>query len=89
MNIGELRKLIEGVDDNILVLVPRTMEFDGAFYSPCSHDSGKTKMGTDPNVTEEDVKEMQLLGKPVPEEDAFLLIPCGFGDDKDHTHEMN
>lgn len=88
MKVGELRKKLEGVDDNMKVLIPFSHEFDGAFYSPCSVDSGVSAMGIE-NLTEEDEKEMQLLNKPIPEEDAFLLIPCGFGEEKDHSHELN
>jgi hypothetical protein len=89
MTVGELRKLIEGADDDMQVLIPLTQEFDGAFYSPCSHDSGVSQMGTDNDLTEEDIKEMELLNKPIPEVPALLLIPCGFGEEKDHTHELN
>lgn len=76
MTVRELKKKLEGVDDNMQVLIPLTHEFDGAFYSPCSKDSGVTAMGTDPYIA--DV-----------EEDSFLLIPCGFGEEKEHTHELN
>lgn len=89
MTAGELKKKLENVDDGVQVLIPLSQEFDGAFYSPCSVDSGLSIMGTDPDLTEEDVKEMKLLGKPIPEEPAFLLIPCCFGENKDHSHELN
>lgn len=89
MNVGQLKKLLEGVDDSLKVLVPITQEFDGRFYSPCSEDSGKTTMGTGEYLTEEEEKEMKLLNKPIPEEDAFLLIPCGFDEEKDQAHELN
>lgn len=89
MIVDDLRKLLEGVDGKIQVIIPLTQEFDGAFYTPCPVDSGLCAMGTDPNATEEDIEELILLNKPVPEEDAFLLIPCGFGEEKDHKHELN
>lgn len=90
MTVGELKKLLQDApDDNIQVLVPATMEFTGAFYSPCNVDSGMSSVGTDMELTEEDIKEAQLLNKPLPEEPAFLLLPCGFGDEKDHSHELN
>lgn len=43
------------------------------------------------SLTEEDIKEMELLNKPMDEEPAFLLIPCGFGKDhpEDHIHKLN
>lgn len=90
MTVGELKALLsESPDDNIQVLVPSTMEFTGVFYSPCNIDSGMTSVGTDMELTEEDIQEAILLDKPLPEEPAFLLVPCGFGDEKDHSHEMN
>jgi hypothetical protein len=89
MTVKRLRELLEGVNDNVQVLIPMTQEFDGAFYSPCSEDSGLTQVGTATDLTEEDIKEMELLNKPIPEEDAFLLIPCGFDEEKEHKHELN
>lgn len=89
MKVKDLKKLLENADDNLQVLIPVSHEFDGAFYSPCSEESGITQLSTDADLTEEDIKEMELLNKPIPEEPAFLLIPCGFGEDKDHTHELN
>ena len=89
MTVAQLKKLLEGVDENVQVLIPVSHEFDGAFYSTCSEDGGLSQMGTDPDLTEEDIKEMELLNKPVPEEPAFLLIPCGFGEEKEHRHELN
>ena len=88
MTVYELRELLKGVDDAAKVLIPVTHEFDGRFYSPCSKDSGATTMGTQ-DLNEEDVKEMELLNKPTGEENVLLLIPCGFYEDKDHTHELN
>ena len=88
MTVGELREKLEGVDVNMRVLIPMTHEFDGVFYSPCSEDSGVSAIGIG-DSNEEDIKEMELLNKPIPEEDTFLLIPCGFGDEKDHRHKLN
>ncbi len=89
MTVGELRSKIEGVDDNVPVLIPVSQEFDGVFYSPCSVDSGVSQMGTEPDITDEEIDELKLLNKPIPEEPALLLVPCGFTDEKDHSHEMN
>jgi hypothetical protein len=89
MTVKQLRKKLEGIDDNMKVLIPLTQEFDGAFYSPCSVDSGVSAMGTGEYLSEEEAKEMELLNKPIPEEDSFLLIPCGFFEEKDHSHELN
>lgn len=88
MTVKQLRKLLEGVDDNVPVLIPVNREFDGRFYRPCSEESGIAAMGMGVPLEEEDYKEAELLGK-LQEEDAFLLVPCGFDEEKDHTHEMN
>ena len=90
MTIGKLKQLLEGVDDSMVVMIPVTQEFDGMFYSPCEAESGVTSFGiSDEPLTEEDIKEMELLNKSVPEEDSFLLIPCRFHEEKDHSHELN
>lgn len=89
MKVSELKELIEGVNGDVQILIPMSMEFDGTWYSPCSEDSGLTKVGTGEWISEEDEKEMLLLGKEIPEEDAFLLMPCGFGEEKDHKHTLN
>lgn len=89
MNVGELKALLEGVDDNLQILIPVTHEFDGRFYSPCKIESGKSTCGLDSELTEEDIEEMELLNKPIPEEDCFLLLPCSFGEELDKSHELN
>ncbi|RYD96839.1 MAG: hypothetical protein EOP50_06255 [Sphingobacteriales bacterium] len=89
MNVGQLRKMIEGVDDSTPVLIPLSHEFDGRFYSPCAVESGMTEMASDNELSVEDVHEMELLGKDIPMERNLMLAPCGFSDEKDHTHELN
>lgn len=89
MTVGRLKELLEGVDDEMQVLIPLTQEFDGAFYSPCSKESGVLQIGPEDGLSQEEIEEMILLGKPLPEEDRFILIPCGFSDEKDHSHELN
>jgi hypothetical protein len=89
MTVGELKKLLVGANDDMLVLIPVSQEFDGMFYSPCSGESGVTKMGTDPDVTEEELQGMELLNKPLPEEESFMLVPHGFGEEKNYKHELN
>jgi hypothetical protein len=88
MNVKQLRELLEGKPDDMPVLIPVSQEFDGAFYSPCHEDSGDAQLGDEP-LSEEDLKEMELLNKPIPEEPAFLLVPCGFFEEQDHSHELN
>lgn len=89
MTVKKLKEKLEGIDENMKVLIPFSPEFDGAFYTPCSVDSGISAMGTDPHVEEEDIDEMKILNKPIPEEEIFLLVPCGFYEEKSHTHELN
>lgn len=89
MTVGELKKILEGVNEDMQVLVPFTTIFDGRFYSPCSIESGVAGLGTDMYINEEDIKEMELLNKPIPQEDSFLIVPCGFTEEKDHSHELN
>ena len=89
MTVGELKVLIDGADDNLKILIPVSNEFDGFFYSPCKVESGVSKVGIGEELTEEDVEEMELLNKPIPQEDCFLLLPCGFSEEKDKSHELN
>lgn len=90
MTVGELRKKLEGLDDNMKVLIPVSQEFDGAFYSPCSESSGKTVMGTDSEITEEEAEEASSSNTIlIDEETNFVLFPCGYFEEADHTHELN
>jgi hypothetical protein len=88
MTVQELKKKLESAPDDLQILIPVSHDFDGRFYSPCSKDSGETEMGVG-YIDEEDEKEMELLNKKPEAERAFMLIPCGFTDEKDHTHELN
>jgi hypothetical protein len=90
MTVGELKILLEGVDDDTQVLVP--MEpiegFTGAFFSPCMEESKELEMGTE-DLDEEEINERELLNKPLEHKPAFVLVPCGFFEEKEHTHELN
>lgn len=88
MTVGELRNKLLGVDDSLTVLIPVSDEFNGAFYSPCVEETGVKKMGTE-YISEEEITEMQLLNKQIPEEDSFILTPCGFWEEKSNLHELN
>lgn len=72
MTVKELKHLLEGVDENVTVLIPETNHFNGAFYQPCLYDSGIIEMGEDEHSIEEP---------------AFVLCPCGFYDQEQHDHE--
>lgn len=89
MTIGNLKALIQDISDDTPVLIPFSQEFDGVFYSPCLVDSGVCAIGTDMDVEEEDIAEMELLGKPIPEIDTFILVPAGFYEEKSHKYELN
>ena len=86
MNAGKLKELLKDVPDDMQVLIPLSNEFTGEFYSPCSEDSGSLEMGLIPD--EEDEKEAELLGKKITDK-SFVLVPCGFFEEKDHNHELN
>jgi len=90
MTVKELKQLLEGVDDNIDVLIPTSEEFNGIFFSPCLVESGISKMGIVDSIEElsEPIDEVlsSLIGE---EKDEFILVPCGFFDEKDHSHELN
>ena len=93
MNVGQLKKMLDGVPDDMMVCIPFSHEFDGAFYSPCINDSGVSQMGTDLEMTEEEYEEKLLLNQPIPEVDVFLLVPCGFTEPDEngekHKHLLN
>ena len=90
MKVKELKQLLEGVDDEMDVLIPSSNEFDGLFFSPCLLDSGVSQMGIADSIEElsEPIDELlsSLIGK---EQEEFLLVPCGFFEEKDHSHELN
>jgi hypothetical protein len=89
MTVKDLNEMLLGVDENMQVLIPINKEFDGMFYSPCNIESGVNTVGTDNDLSEDDVQEMELLGKELPEENVFMFVPCGFFEEKDHSHELN
>lgn len=89
MKVKDLRKLLEGVDDEMKVLIPLDMkEFTGEFVHPCIAESGVAGLGTE-DLNEEDIAEYKLLNKEIPSEESFVLVPCGFFEEKDHAHENN
>lgn len=79
MTVGELKILLEGVDDNTEILIPLNAGdgFDGMFFSPCIEDSGASDVGID-DLDEEDEAEMKLLGIVDTSQPTFLLVPRGF-----------
>ena len=82
MNVGELKKILEGMDDDVRILIPLDVSsgFTGEFFSPCGEESGEITMGMMPDMSDE--------------EDCFLLVPHGFfqiddENDNDFIPELN
>ena len=69
MTVGELKLLLELVDDDLLVLMPANGEYDGHFISPCMNESGIVELGDDED-NEDDF------------EPSFLLVPHEFFEEK-------
>lgn len=88
MTVGKLKQLLEGLDDNMKVYIPVNQEFDGHFYSPCEEDSGESEIGGEGDMTEEEFERQDNLGI-LKTEKVFLLLPCNFDEEKDHSHHMN
>lgn len=76
MTVKELKQLLDGVPDEMEVLIPTGEQFDGVFRYPCVVESGVSEMGM---YDEEEEAEAKLLGKEVTKE-SFLLVPCGYFD---------
>lgn len=75
MKIKDLKKLIEGCDEDMDVLISLTGEFDGCFVHPCLEESGEADLGI--YQSEEDEKEAELLNKPITQK-SFVIVRCGF-----------
>lgn len=90
MNIKKLKELIAELPDEMKVLIPAQPSegFTGVFFSPCEQDSGELEMGGDETMSEEDVEKAINLGS-LETDKSFVLVPCGFYDEKDHAHQLN
>jgi hypothetical protein len=79
MTVKDLREMLADVPDETQVVVPLNagVGFDGMFFSPCLEESGECELGTE-DLDEEEIKEYELLDKPLPQEKSFTLVPCGF-----------
>ena len=81
MNVGQLKILLDGVADDVQVLIPLdTNCFDGFFYKPCIEESGEADTPID------GFEDYDFMS-----EKSFLLVPRGFFDDvpEDTSHELN
>lgn len=81
MTIKDLKEKIAELPDDMLVMIPVNPSdaFDGLLFTPCIEESEVIEMGLD-DIPEEDIAEMELLNKPIPEESSFMLVPCGYFD---------
>jgi hypothetical protein len=87
MTAKDLKTLLADVPDDMQVLIPLNAGegFTGEFFSPCNEDSGIGGLGTE-DLSEEEIKEYQLLNKPIPQKDSFVLVPCGFFQEHEGPH---
>jgi len=90
MTVKDLKELLNGVDENMDVIVPLNAGdgFDGVFFSPCTEESGEGEMGLE-DLDEEEIAERKLLNRPPETAKSFILVPCGFFEHKDVSHELN
>lgn len=76
MTVKDLKKLLEDAEDDMLVLLPVDMGcFDGYFKCPCIEESGVAEL-----------EENENLGTTRKD---FVLVPCGFFDEKHTEPELN
>lgn len=72
MKVKDLKRLLSQIPEDMTlrewnemdVLIPVTMEFDGRFISPCVEETGMEELGMDEDM-------------PVTER-SFVIVPCGF-----------
>jgi hypothetical protein len=90
MNVKKLKELVANLPDDMKVYIPGhpTEGFTGLFISPCEVDSDVQELGLE-DLDDEEIHERELLGKEIPMEKAFVLVPCGYYEEHDHTHELN
>lgn len=79
MNVGDLKKLIKDLPDDIQVLAPlRAADgFTGEFFSPCIKESCAAELGT-----EEDDETNDDIINPPKTEKSLVLVPCHFFDER-------
>lgn len=74
MTVRELKNLLKDAPDDMQVLIPLYETFTGHFYSPCTCDSGVSKMGGE---VEGDL-----------DRDEFILVRHAFFDDNGETDQL-
>jgi hypothetical protein len=90
MTVQDLRKMIKGLPGDMPVYIPGSPKegFTGEWISPCNEDSGGADLGFE-DLTDEEIEERKLLNDPPKVEKALCLVPCGFFEPHDHSHELN
>lgn len=68
MTVADLKQLLKNAHDDMEVLIPVSMEFDGRFVSPCIAESGIGELALDEDGDEK--------------EKSFLIVPHGFFEEK-------
>lgn len=91
MTVKDLKAMLDGIDDEMEVFIPaNSEEFDGRLYSPCAVDSGLSQIA---DVPDEDMQDYIENGEDTewkyPTKDIFMLVPCGYSEEKDHSHVLN
>lgn len=91
MTVKKLKELLSNVPDEMKVLIPSqpTEGFTGVFFSPCEVDSTVIEMHGDENTTEEEVEAFENKALDIPGEKSFVLVPCGYYEEHDNSHELN
>ena len=66
MKVKNLKMLMDGVDDEMEVLIPSSTTFNGLLLSPCENESGVSQVPT----TDDELNPQ--------ERDVFILAPHGY-----------
>lgn len=78
MKVRDLKEILKDIPpdmtteefDELNVLIPSSMEFDGLFLSPCLKETGIGELGLN---EEGDIPETMK---------SFVIVPCGFFEER-------
>lgn len=73
MTVGDLKEMLEGVDNEMEVIIPMNAEFDGIFRSPCAGETGVIEI-TAEDIEDDDIDEFTQM------KEVFAILPHGFGE---------
>lgn len=76
MIVKDLRKLLQGVPDDLEVLIPVNAEFDGLFRSPCVGENGVSQISVSEDGHDDDEYDME-------QKDVFMILPHGFSEEQE------